>query len=89
VSERCEAFWSKAHESMLANNMPGSTVHRAQHADKHFHSLAVTLAATRPWLCNAVVSYNSVKSNRMRFNLVKACAFSIEPELNRIFLFLP
>ena len=33
---------------MLANNVPDSSMHRAQHADNDFDNVAVTLAATRP-----------------------------------------
>ena len=36
MSEWCEAFWSVTHESMLANNVSSSTVHRAQHTDHNF-----------------------------------------------------
>ncbi len=82
MSEWCEACWLMTHESMLANNMPGSTVHRAQHADHHFNSLAITFAATRPWLCNAMVSHNSVESNRMRFMNQPGQTMHVKPASN-------
>ena len=77
-----EAFWSVTHESVLANNMPGSTVHRAQHANHHFRSLAITFAATQPWLSNAIMSYNSVESNRMRFMNQPGQTMHVKPASN-------